>query len=241
MDEYHVVSFSGGKDSTAMLLMMLERGMRVDEVVFTDTGMEFPGIYDHLRCVEKHMDTPITRLRAEHSFEHYMFEYVRMKGKHAGVAGYGWPRPRARWCTGYLKTKLIDRYFSDLAKTHRVIHYIGIAADEAHRCRDKRYPLVDWGVTEAEALKYCYAQGFDWGGLYEKFRRVSCWCCPLQPLPELRTLRREFPDLWERLRDMDRRAWNSFRIGTSVEQLEWRFAWEDAQRTIFDELDDEKR
>ena len=25
--EYHVVSLSGGKDSTAMLLMMLERGM----------------------------------------------------------------------------------------------------------------------------------------------------------------------------------------------------------------------
>ncbi len=26
----HIVSFSGGKDSTAMLLMMLERGMQVD-------------------------------------------------------------------------------------------------------------------------------------------------------------------------------------------------------------------
>ena len=29
--EYHVVSLSGGKDSTAMLLMMLERGMRIDQ------------------------------------------------------------------------------------------------------------------------------------------------------------------------------------------------------------------
>ena len=32
--EYHVVSLSGGKDSTAMLLMMLERGMQIDDILF---------------------------------------------------------------------------------------------------------------------------------------------------------------------------------------------------------------
>ena len=37
----HIVSFSGGKDSTAMLLMMLEKGMKVDYIVFVDTGKEF--------------------------------------------------------------------------------------------------------------------------------------------------------------------------------------------------------
>ena len=30
----HMVSFSGGKDSTAMLLGMLESGMQVDEIIF---------------------------------------------------------------------------------------------------------------------------------------------------------------------------------------------------------------
>ena len=28
-NQFHVVSFSGGKDSTAMLLMMIEKGLRV--------------------------------------------------------------------------------------------------------------------------------------------------------------------------------------------------------------------
>ena len=37
--EYHVVSLSGGKDSTAMLLMMLERGMQIDCILFCDTGL----------------------------------------------------------------------------------------------------------------------------------------------------------------------------------------------------------
>ena len=30
----HIVQFSGGKDSTCMLLMMLEKGMQVDEIRF---------------------------------------------------------------------------------------------------------------------------------------------------------------------------------------------------------------
>ena len=46
--ELHVVSLSGGKDSTAMLLRMLEEGMRVDIILFCDTGLEFPAMYEHL-------------------------------------------------------------------------------------------------------------------------------------------------------------------------------------------------
>lgn len=33
----NIVSFSGGRDSTAMLLMMLEKGITVDRVVCVDT------------------------------------------------------------------------------------------------------------------------------------------------------------------------------------------------------------
>lgn len=41
-EQYHLVSFSGGKDSTAMLLGMLERDMKIDCILFCDTGLEFP-------------------------------------------------------------------------------------------------------------------------------------------------------------------------------------------------------
>lgn len=44
----HIVQFSGGKDSTCMLLMMLEHNMPVDEIIFCDTGKEFPGMYELL-------------------------------------------------------------------------------------------------------------------------------------------------------------------------------------------------
>ena len=38
----YIVSFSGGKDSTAMLLRLLEEGRPVDDIVFCDTTAEFP-------------------------------------------------------------------------------------------------------------------------------------------------------------------------------------------------------
>ena len=36
---YHAVSLSGGKDSTAMLLLMIEQDMPIDVVLNADTGI----------------------------------------------------------------------------------------------------------------------------------------------------------------------------------------------------------
>ena len=44
MKYYASVSF--GKDSLAMLFMLIEKGYQLDEVVFYDTGMEFQAIYN---------------------------------------------------------------------------------------------------------------------------------------------------------------------------------------------------
>lgn len=43
MDKY-IASVSFGKDSLAMLLMLIEKRYKLDEVVFYDTGMEFQAI-----------------------------------------------------------------------------------------------------------------------------------------------------------------------------------------------------
>jgi 3'-phosphoadenosine 5'-phosphosulfate sulfotransferase (PAPS reductase)/FAD synthetase len=149
-------------------------------------------------------------------------------------SGYSWAGSLSRWCTTRLKTEVINSYFKNLNNNYRVIHCVGIASDEQYRLQRKnnskdnqRHPLVEWEWTEADALGYCYDRGFDWEGLYKLFARVSCWCCPLQPLEELRTLRKHFPDLWEELKDMDRRTWRKFKPDYSVDELEIRFAFEE--------------
>lgn len=232
----NIVSFSGGKDSTAMLLMMLDKGIAVDDVVFFDTGWEFPQMYEHIAKIEDYTGIEVTMLRCDVPFTDLMLHNHRTRGKRKDIqGGYGWPSPIIRWCTTK-KTQTIDRHCKKHGDPH---HYIGIAADEAHRCKGHRYPLVEWGVTEADALAYCKSHGFDWGGLYDHFDRVSCFCCPLQGLNDLRKLRKYYPELWERLVVMDLavnrncETQTRFRNDYSIPQLEQRFRNEDRQQSFF--------
>ena len=239
MKDYIVASFSGGKDSSAMVLHKIELGEHIDEVVCCDTYKEFPAMYRHIEKVKKVVEDAgikFTMLRSEQTFDYLMFEHsVKRKNKSLeGNKGYSWAGPLQRWCTSKLKVDVIRRYLAELNKTFNVIQLIGIATDEQYRLErqyanrdDVRFPLVAWGWSEDDCLKYCYSRGYDWEGLYELFSRVSCWCCPLQPLEELRKLRKHFPDLWAELIDMDNRTWRKFKADYSAEQLEKRFVFED--------------
>lgn len=250
---YHAVSLSGGKDSTAMLLLMIERGMPIDIVLSADTGMEFPEMYAHLQRLDDYLyrerGIHITTLRHPKGFEWLMFEDPKQKPssienrKRLGVPlyGNGWPGIKVRWCTGYLKTHLISKEVNRLRGIYNARHYVGIAADEPKRIKQEQYPLAAWGIVESMALKICYDRGYDWGGLYEIYHRCSCWCCPLQRIDELRKLRHHHPELWERLRELDQRAiaqfghnpLGQFKPDWTVEQLEQRFAEEDRQTSLF--------
>lgn len=230
----HIVQFSGGKDSTCMLLMMLERDMPIDDIIFCDTGMEFPGMYDHIAKVERYIGRKVTRLRPPHDFIYYFAQRPKIRGKNKGLPGYGWPRMWQRWCTRIFKTELTAKY---LRNNGEYKLYIGIAYDEpkrhARKGDDAEHPLYDWGITEKMALKYCYAKGFNWDGLYEQFKRVSCWCCPLQGIGSLRNLRKYYPDLWQKLLEMDAMVEYSFKPDWSVKDLELRFVLEDQQQSLF--------
>lgn len=247
--EYHVASFSGGKDSTAMVLHMIERGDHIDEVIFCDTTMEFPAMLRHVEKVKKVVEAAgikFTTLRSEHDFEWMLYKKeVYRKPTHDlhGALGYGWPTTKSRWCTRHLKIELLEGHIKDLRERYEVIQYIGIAADEDYRLErgnnqnpNHRHPLRDWGWDEDAALRYCYSHGYDWGGLYELKKnpktgrsRVSCWCCPLQSYEDLRLLRWHFPDLWYKLLELDKKQCKSFfQHGYSVADFDLRFSLEDA-------------
>lgn len=226
-----------------MVLRMIELGYHIDEVVFCDTTMEFPGMLRHVEKVKKVVEAAgikFTTLRAEHDFEYYLTAVDvpnrRPDSDHVGVPGYGWPSMKSRWCTKHLKLAPIKKHFQQLKEQYEVIQYVGIAADEDYRLErehnqnpNHRHPLRDWGWSEAQAMQYCRDKGYDWEGLYDLFRRVSCWCCPLQRYDDLRTLRRSLPDLWQELHRLDAKQWQTFTTsGYTIKDFDRRFALEDA-------------
>jgi hypothetical protein len=124
----------------------------------------------------------------------------------------------------YVTEKFVRSFADTIRMTEKVLQY-----------KEKviRYPLYEWGITECEALQYCYSKGFDWGGLYEIFNRVSCWCCPLQSLKELKNLYIYYPEKWNRLKVMDQKAFNRFRLDYTFEELEQKFDYEIKKEKMF--------
>lgn len=104
-EPYVIVSLSGGKDSTAMLLHMIELNEPINEVLTCDTGMEFPAMYEHLDRLYKIIHDKgikLTVLKNENSFYYLMAKVPIQSDKYGEHYGYGWPSTTVRWCTMFI-------------------------------------------------------------------------------------------------------------------------------------------
>jgi len=192
MKEY-IVSFSGGKDSTAMLLRMIENGDPIHSVLWFDTERDFVEIEDH-----------IDNLTVE--FPQINFQTVRhWAGFDFLQQRYGDPHKSGGWCTA-AKRDNCNKYVRLMLKDNPdIIECIGFSADESHRAErvtkskkwDVRYPLIEYGMTEADCLQYCYDHGYDFGGIYNWMpsKRVSCYDCPKQSKADFAAIRKHKPGL----------------------------------------------
>ena len=231
----YIASVSFGKDSLAMLFLILERGLPLDEVIFYDTGMEFKAIYDtrdKILPVLNDCGVKFTELHPPHPFLFDMLEKPVNSKQNGLHYGYSWCGGCARWGTAN-KTSALDRYAKSLGND--ILQYIGIAADEQKRLQrlppKKVAPLARFGFSEADALAYCYERGFFWEEngirLYDVLDRVSCWCCANKNLKELRNIRTYLPEYWDRLKDLQSKTNRPMKgPGKSVFDLEERFGKE---------------
>lgn len=203
----NVASCSFGKDSLAMVLLLMEKEYPLDEVIFYDTGMEFKAIYsirEKLQPIFEQKGIVYTELKPKNPFLYDMLERPVISKQNGAHNGYGWCGGVCRWGTTN-KAHVIDNYVRDVDA-----HYIGIAADETKRLarltKPKEAPLAKWGMTEKDCLEYCYARGFTWEEngveLYRILDRVSCWCCANKNLKELKNMYTYLPEYWMRLKNL---------------------------------------
>ncbi|MCB8572292.1 phosphoadenosine phosphosulfate reductase family protein [Bilophila wadsworthia] len=238
-----IPSFSGGKDSTYLVLRLHELGIKMTDIVYFDTGWEFPHMEAHIAQVEDIIKQKITRLVPRESFDFIFARKARTRNVQNTRRGYGWPSAMRRWCTGE-KTRAINAYVNSLTWqgiTLPAVQCLGYASDEPDRVEKHKtkkaprfqcyaYPMVEWGIFEGCALAYCRERGLSWGGLYDIFDRVSCWCCPLGGIANAEKLYRHFPAFWQHMLEMESwlpEQYRQYAGKHSVSDLDKRFYKED--------------
>ncbi|MCK4827207.1 hypothetical protein KA005_66370, partial [bacterium] len=158
----------------------------------------FPQMYEHIKKVELFIGQKIeTIIPSRHPF-YLMTGHPSNNRTYGKRNGMGWPTHLRRWCTTE-KRNALNKWRRETANNGTF--FIGIASDENRPLDDKnKYPLVGGNITEEKALQMCYDNGFDFGGLYTHFKRVSCWCCPLGGKRRAKILYEYFPELWGKIK-----------------------------------------
>lgn len=217
----YILCYSGGKDSTAMLIHCIEKQIPIDEILYVDCGdWMWSCANEHISLVEEKLGVDITILDITQKL-------------HDGFKKWGFPSFVNRWCTGekreVMKKYLQKRYSHD----EKIIQYIGYTSDEKKRTNKKlyssfcvEYPLVDANINSNTARKMCKDYGFDFGGVYSHHSHFNCWCCPLQRVNELRSIYLYYPDLWDILREKQSQTDGYFSNGKTIFEYEQKF-WEE--------------
>lgn len=240
----YVASISYGKDSMAMLEVIMKHNMPLDRIVHVEimaTGSisaDLPEVMEwkeYADDVIKHRyGIKVERISAEQSYEDLFYGVPNRSQKNQDKQGLirGFPSLHSQWCSKSLKVNVIKKFF----KKKTTVQYIGIAANETKRFgqlnESIRAPLVEHDISEGECYKICEKIGL-LAPTYLQSKRSGCWFCHAQPIAQLRLLRRQHPELWGRLLEWDAESPIPFRHGKrhgthTVADFENRFALEDA-------------
>ena len=246
----NVVCWSGGKDSTATIILAKQLGIPIDYILFCEvmfdeeTSCELP---QHMEFV-KNVAIPKFKewgyeTRILHHDKTYMdyFNHVRTRGKYIGKR-VGFPmadRCNARIC----KIAPVERFLQSY-KLEEITQLVGICADEPVRLerlsKGKRSLLAEQGITESKAREICKEYGL-LSPYYAYSKRGGCFCCPNAGKKQLAFVRTHHRQLWDKLLLLEKEdnlighIFNT-KTGVSITSLEEEFSWQDRQLSIFEFL-----
>lgn len=207
------VNFGGGANSTALLLMLHDRGLRPDWVLFSDTGSERPETYENVGRVaawaaEVGYPFEVVRwIRKDGSFESVHDNCLRteyLPSKAYGYSGctYKWKiQPMAKWRKEHGFEESVVAIGYDAGERRRVAKVKAVCADSEYDPSLKLlwYPLVAWGVNRAECERRLARQGWE-------VVKSSCYVCPHMRGEEWMDLRISHPELFETAVEIEKRA-----------------------------------
>lgn len=183
-EENIVISFSGGKDSTATADVVIKALSNPSLVhIFGNTTLEFPSTTEYAnRYREAH---PLAIFQIAKNDEQVFYDVCEDIGP---------PARMMRWCCSMFKTGPITRVINSMYRSQQILTFYGIRKSESvsrskyNRIEDDAEsvkiqqqtvasPIFFW--KDIDIWLYILAEQIDFNSAYRLgYDRVGCWCCP---------------------------------------------------------------
>jgi phosphoadenosine phosphosulfate reductase len=187
------VSYSGGKDSLATL-MVVRKALGKIPLLFIDTGLEFPETYQNIELVSEFYGLELVKAPANGRFWE-LFERL------------GPPAVNYRWCCSAAKLipvrDLIRDRWGECLTFIGQRRYESMTRNESSRVFRNRTvgnqvsaaPVHNW--TALHVWLYIMKEKAPYNPLYaSRMDRIGCFMCPSSDLAIIEEIRSRFPELW---------------------------------------------
>lgn len=179
-----IVSFSGGKDSTATADVVI-KALANPKIthLFGNTTLEFPMTIDYAERYRK--NHPLAEFRIAKNTDQNFYEVCKEIGP---------PARMMRWCCSMFKTGPITRVLNRKFGDKQILTFYGIRKNESvSRSKYSRVtentetvkiqkqtvasPIFEW--KDLDVWLYLLSEKVDFNDAYRLgYDRVGCWCCP---------------------------------------------------------------
>lgn len=242
-----MAAFGGGTNSAAMLVELARRGEFPDAVLFADTGGEKPHTYRFIEAIQRWLaarSLPQIVIVKQTFTDYATLEDNCLRNGTIPSVAYGFKSCSEKWKIRPQNTwlKQWEPAVEAWARGEKVVKMIGYDADEERRAKARidehyefRYPLIEWGWGRDECIAAIVKAGLPLPG------KSACFFCPNSKRSEVRSLRKTYPELFDRAIAMEKNAAANL---TTIRGLgrEWRWqdvaATDDAQGSLFDTVAD---
>jgi len=202
-----VISYGGGVQSTALVVLAMQRGWQIDEIVHVDLlDAEAPNTREYVKYFANWLWETHRRGITILQRDLYGDMLARPAFTPAPWRAADGSFMLKRQCTRQYKVEPIRRYLYDKYKREKIRLMLGISVDEFYRMRDsgfKRienvYPLVDERLTRNDCRAILERAGL------ATPPKSSCWFCPYRSARSQAELLKQYPMLREMAAVLERR------------------------------------
>lgn len=209
----NILSWSGGKDSTASIILAYENNIKIDEIIITEVMFDKTRNISgenpiHINWIYNKAIPIINKMGYKVRVLHDELDYISIfnsRIKKSSIPernGLKVGFPLGMNCyVNRLKMRPIRKYH----KENKIdIEYLGIAADEPirlERLKRNQISILDkYHIEENQTFTLCKEYNL-LSPIYSNphIKRGGCWFCPNSGLVEFAQIKFCYPDLWNEL------------------------------------------